>query len=129
MVDSRITPQRLELECASMRHSNASLIQCPSGQLCWCDVIQSNRGNRYHVLIGYSPAFPFERPFAMITAPEIYEGAPHRYLDGTLCLFPSQSDPTMATTAGVVRGRTALWVLLFEHWLESGEWGGPEHGH
>jgi hypothetical protein len=131
MVATRMEPRRLRLERDSMHASQATLVRLPDGELCWCDVLTSNRGNEYDILIRYPQGFPYERPIAVIVTPEIHPGAPHRYADkhGTLCLFPSPIDMTFSCTAGAVRARVALWILYYENWLETGVWDGPELAH
>jgi hypothetical protein len=111
-----------------MSRSNAALILTDSGDLYWREVLTSSSGATYDIVIAYPASFPFERPRAFIVAPVI-DYVPHRYNDGTLCLFPTAFDETLSCTAGVIRGRVALWVDVYERWRHTGVWDGPELAH
>jgi hypothetical protein len=128
IVPTRMSDQRRKLEWLSMSRSNAALVLTDRGDLCWREILISNSGTAYEVVITYPPSFPFERPRACIVAPAL-DHAPHRYVDGTLCLFPTAFDETLSCTAGVIRGRVALWVDIYESWQRTGVWVGPELAH
>ncbi len=56
--------------------------------------------------------------------------APHRYEDGSLCLFrPKYGEWTAEhMIADTIVPWTALWLYYYEVWLATGEWvGGGEH--
>ena len=83
---------------------------------------------RYGVCIHYHHCFP---PKVSVNWPEIKEDAPHTYPDGSLCLYKP----------GVIRWNeqrlvarsimpwTLVWLILYEGWLETGVWLGPEAPH
>ena len=129
VVPTRIRPGRLNLEWQSMPRS-ATLHRDHYGNLTWWDVLSPREdGELYEVRITYPLSFPFERPRAYVDTPEIAAFAPHRYLDGGLCLFPTSIDPDMSCTAGVIRNRAALWLFVYENWLETGSWSAPQIAH
>lgn len=112
-----------------MAASSATLVRLRTGELCWREILCSNSNEEYHLVFLYPTRFPYERVQAVIVYPELPENAPHRYFDDlrSLCLFGNHGDDVLATTAGVVRGRAALWILFFEHWCETGEWPNDWH--
>ncbi len=66
-------------------------------------------------------------PQLRVLSPALAPDAPHRYADGTLCLYwPHewrwQSDALIAET---LLPWAALWLYYYELWLDSGEWLGP----
>lgn len=126
---TRMSNRRRALEWESMRRTGARLLLSRDGDLLWRETLTSNTRNAYDIEIAYPPSFPFERPLARILAPDVDEFAPHRYMGGGLCLFPTSFDPTLACTAGVIRNRAALWIFYYEEWQQTGVWHGPELDH
>jgi len=121
-------PERLQAEAELMTDgTNATLIET-NGQLAWVEDLVSMGGQPYRLLVLYPDRFPYEPPKAFVLDPDI-EGAPHRLLDGSLCLF---DDPMHAdgpkTTALVVRNRSVVWFLAYEAWCATGAWVAPQHG-
>lgn len=67
-------------------------------------------------------------PQVAILEPEIREDAPHRWPDGTLCLFDTRVpewDPSKSLGEYIFPW-IAEWLLLYELWRETGVWHGPE---
>lgn len=63
-------------------------------------------------------------PRARVIRPKLVPDAPHRYGDGTLCLYWPQewhwsADQLIAAT---MIPWTALWLLYYELWLDTGKW-------
>lgn len=79
---------------------------------------------KYRVAISYKlHCYPTVR----IITPTLPPKAPHRWSDGTLCLFypkenPWRQDMLIATT---ILPWTALWLYYYELWLDTGKWLGP----
>ncbi|WP_414569413.1 hypothetical protein [Nostoc sp. CCY 9925] len=66
-------------------------------------------------------------PNVKVISPALAPKAPHRWGDGTLCLFypkesPWRRDMFIATT---ILPWTALWLYYYELWLDTGKWLGP----
>lgn len=120
-------PRRLEKEVELMsQFTHAALRQTCSG-LVWVEGLQSLAGRRYELAIAYPERFPFERPKAFVMTPSV-TGAPHRLVDGSLCLFPDPLATDIRCTAMVVRNRAVAWFLAYEIWLRNGHrWCAPEH--
>jgi hypothetical protein len=70
-------------------------------------------------------------PKVFVDDPDIVPNAPHRYRDGSLCLYwPaewtwSEKEPL----AGTIVPWAALWLYYYELWLFVGEWLGPSSPH
>lgn len=70
-------------------------------------------------------------PEVKIESPKIHSDAPHRYSDGSLCLyFPQDNDwsPSKFIAKTIVPW-TALWLAFYEIWLDTDHWYGPEASH
>ena len=82
----------------------------------------------YKVRISYKV---WTAPKVSVLEPRLHPEAPHRYEDGSLCLYwPRewfwQPDVVMAET---IIPWTALWLFYYELWLDTDEWLGPAAPH
>ena len=70
-------------------------------------------------------------PQVWVLAPALRPDAPHRYSDGTLCLYyPRDGSWTPQTPLSrTFVPWTALWLAFYEYWLSTGTWYGPEVVH
>lgn len=83
----------------------------------------------YKVRISYSEG---RRPKVFVEAPELDAAAPHRYPDGSLCLFhPTifQWSDGKHLIAKTIVPWTATWLYFYEVWQKLGVWLGPEAPH
>jgi hypothetical protein len=83
---------------------------------------------KYTILLRYRIG---NYPSVRVVNPRIDPNAPHRYSDGSLCLYYPKdeswkSDMFLAKT---VIPWTAEWLRFYEIWLMTGEWYGPEAPH
>jgi hypothetical protein len=91
----------------------------------WRGTLQPRRlSQKYRVAISYRLC---SCPTVKVIAPTLLAKAPHRWSDGTLCLFypkesPWRQDMLIATT---ILPWTALWLYYYELWLDTGKWLGP----
>lgn len=70
-------------------------------------------------------------PVVNIESPKICPDTPHRYRDGSLCLyFPTDGDwsPDRFISRTIVPW-TALWLAFYEIWLDTNHWYGTEAPH
>lgn len=79
---------------------------------------------KYRVAVRYKLS---SYPTVKVISPALAPKAPHRWGDGTLCLFypkesPWRRDMLIATT---IIPWTALWLYYYELWLDIGKWLGP----
>lgn len=68
-----------------------------------------------------------EVPKVRVVRPELVQGAPHLYHDGSLCLYWPKNwrwAPHEAI-AETLLPWAALWLYYYELWLDTGEWLGP----
>jgi len=84
----------------------------------------SSLSQKYRVAISYDL---HACPSVKIIAPTLPPKAPHRWSDGSLCLFypkesPWKRDMLIATT---ILPWAALWLYYYELWLDTGKWLGP----
>lgn len=107
------------------QRSRAALAR--SGEtLFWVEDLVAESGAPYRLKISYPERFPHEPPKAFVVWPDI-KTAPHRFSDGSLCLFDRPSASGVKTTALVVRNRAVAWFLAYEIWRATGEWMAPQH--
>lgn len=75
---------------------------------------------------------PFDQvPSVRVGKPRLRDAAPHRYGDGSLCLYwPKEWRWTRsASLAATMVPWTALWLYYYEIWLVTGDWLGPSSPH
>lgn len=103
------------------------------GLACWRGLLQpTDLSCQYETQISYRLG---QWPKVRILNPPIRKradggAAPHRYADGTLCLFrPKYGEWSSGLAiADTIVPWTALWLYYYEVWLATGEWvGGGEH--
>jgi hypothetical protein len=91
------------------------------GTFLWVEDVTRD-GELFRLAIRYPEAFPLECPRSYVVVPSVLE-APHRLLDGSLCIF---GDPIhgngVKTTAVVVRNRTLLWIDAYRSWRRTRIW-------
>lgn len=99
------------------------------GGLTWRGTLRPTmESSEYSVVILH----PFDGvPKVMVSSPRIHPGAPHRYADGSLCLYwPTEWRwRSGACIAETLVPWTALWLYYYEIWLIVGEWLGPSSPH
>jgi hypothetical protein len=70
-------------------------------------------------------------PRVFVDRPPIRRDAPHRYSDGSLCLYwPNEWGWTpRESLAETIIPWTAFWLYYYELWLATDEWLGPSSPH
>jgi hypothetical protein len=95
------------------------------GHAKWKGTLQPRESSpEYHVSVHYEVG---HIPKVFVDAPPITATAPHRYSDGSLCLYwPVEwtwsQDKLIADT---ILPWAALWLYYYELWLDCGEWRAP----
>jgi hypothetical protein len=131
-------PQRLLIERKAMalKFPQFQLLKRDNA-LCWYGTLESNRGNKYEILVEYPEHFPNMAPSVFPVSPEINSTdqsgqLKHQYPNGKLCLYyPGDRTFSHDTTAATVVAVAAAWFFAYEAWLESGKqmWPGQELDH
>jgi hypothetical protein len=131
-------PQRLLIERKAMalKFPQFKLLKRENA-LCWFGALESNRGNKYEILVEYPEHFPNLAPAVFPVSPEVNSTdltgqLKHQYPDGKLCLYyPGDRTFSRDTTAATVIAVAAAWFFAYESWLESGKqlWPGQELDH
>jgi hypothetical protein len=72
-----------------------------------------------------------KHPSVDVLNPKIRDNAPHRFADGSLCLYyPDDGDwNPHAFIARTIIPWASSWLYFYEHWLKSGIWLGSEAPH
>ena len=70
-------------------------------------------------------------PKVFVNNPQIDEKCPHRYSDGSLCLYHRENFKWSANklVAAMIMQWTIAWIYFYEAWQQTGEWFGPEVPH
>jgi len=99
------------------------------GPLTWRGPLQPReRSPLYDVRIARRNPRP---PQVTVVRPALDPRAPHRYPNGSLCLYypKDQSWHPSRYIAETIVPWTAEWLLFYELWQETGTWWGPEAPH
>jgi len=89
-------------------------------QLYWDGLLQTNFGTLYRVNINYPQAYPWQKPKLEIVQPQVQPNAPHRFSDGSLCVYPDNWNYKQATAPAAVP-LIAAWLALYEIFLRTGQ--------
>ncbi len=89
-------------------------------RLFWDGILQTNFNPLYQVNIMYPESYPWDRPKLQIVHPPVRPEAPHRYADGSLCVYPKDWNYKQATAPAAVP-LIAGWLALYEVFLRTGQ--------
>lgn len=95
----------------------------------WCGTLQPTETSpAYVVKVSYRQP---KTPKANVLSPPLQADTPHRYPDGSLCLYypRDRSWSPARLIAETIVPWTALWLRFYELWLGTGQWYGPEAPH
>ncbi len=115
----------------SMREAFPQFTPTPGnrGGVVWRGSLQPTSDSpNYQIVIVH----PFNQvPDVRVARPALIADAPHRYRDGSLCLYwPEEWSWTPeAKLADTLVPWTALWLYYYEIWTVTGDWLGPSSPH
>jgi len=89
-------------------------------RLYWDGFLRTNFDTLYRANILYPAAYPWEKPKLIIVSPAIRLDAPHRYLDGSLCVYPEGWSYKRCTAPAAVP-LVAAWLALYEVFVRTGK--------
>jgi ubiquitin-protein ligase len=90
------------------------------GFLRWEGLLEPVPGRRFRVSVSYPRRYPYDPPKLTVDDPPLEPDAPHRYLDGSLCVHRSSWNPETVTAASTVP-LVSAWLIGYLNWLESRE--------
>jgi ubiquitin-protein ligase len=114
---------RLLVEAALMRERFPGflLTRGATGLLSWRGVLRPVKSApAYEISVTVPARYPYEPPMLRVERPTLLPGAPHLFLNGSLCVYRQSWDPLRGTIASVVP-LVAAWLTAYEHWRETGE--------
>ena len=128
----RIRPKQLTIgqQMAAMQHyfPHFTYKRRKHGRT-WRGTLQPTETSpEYLVEVTYRPP---KSPPVRVLSPPLQPNAPHRYPDGSLCVYYPRDwswSPAKFIAYTIVPW-TALWLTFYELWLQTGEWHGPEAPH
>jgi hypothetical protein len=115
-------PLRLEAEKIIMarNHPQFVLKMDRMDRLFWEGFLRTNFRTLYLVNVLYPLAYPWQRPELRIVEPKVRGDAPHRFENGTLCVYPEGWSYKRCTAPEAVP-LIAAWLALYEIFLRTGE--------
>ena len=112
---------RLFAEEAVMRERFPGFaLRMGSDELFWEGTLEPVQGRRFRITLAYPSRYPYQEPVLRVLRPRLREGAPHRYVDGSICVHRSGWDPATGTAASMIPLASA-WLVGYLNWLETGE--------
>lgn len=113
--------ERLAIEQKVMRSRFPQLVLRRSrrGNLYWDGIVLPVPSYSFRIRVSYPPKYPYDEPRVFVVDPELRDNAPHVYPEGHICVHP-QWDPHRGLAASSV-ALAAGWLLLYVHWLKTGE--------
>jgi ubiquitin-protein ligase len=89
-------------------------------RLYWEGILVTNFGTQYRVKVVYPNNYPYQRPSFRVMQPALRHSSPHRFADGSLCVYPDHWEHKRCTApAGVPL--VAGWLAMYEIWLRTGK--------
>lgn len=91
------------------------------GELMWTGPLKpiADVNIEFSVVIAYPADYPYRPPTLWVLQPELEPNAPHRYIDGSLCVYAKNWDPERGTAASCVT-LIAAWLIGYLNWSETG---------
>src|SRR5512135_3630676 len=99
---------RLSAELQAMRSHfpRVRLFRLPGGRLAWRGWLRVHGGRAYQVSAELSDRYPNEAPKLHVLTPALVGGCPHRYVDGSLCVYPNRWNPDRDTVVQTIANAT-----------------------
>lgn len=115
-------PLRLEAEKIIMAQNHPQFVLKMDEMKClfWEGFLRTNFRTLYLVNALYPSAYPWQKPELRIVEPEVRWDAPHRYANGTLCVYPDDWSYKRCTAPAAVP-LIAAWLALYEIFLRTGQ--------
>jgi hypothetical protein len=91
------------------------------GSLLWEGVLKPVPGFAFLVHVAYPERYPYSEPVLWVVRPGIRSGAPHLYLNGTLCVHRDAWNSATGTAASMIP-LASDWLRHYLFWERTGEW-------
>jgi len=92
-----------------------------NGQLMWRGVLEPEDGRQFLVSAELPEHYPGLPPALHVLQPEIIQGCPHRYTNGSLCVHRKNWVPASGTVVQAIAD-AADWLRHYRGWRQTGEW-------
>lgn len=114
---------RLSAEVHAMRDHfpGFRLFRLPGGRLAWRGWLRVRGGRVYQVSAELPERYPYEAPALHVLTPALVGGCPHRYADGSLCVYLNRWNPERDTVVQTIANATD-WLRHYQGWRRSGRW-------
>jgi hypothetical protein len=114
---------RLLAEGQAMRHHFPSfrLMRLKGGLLAWRGRLRLKGGSSFLVSAELPSHYPNEAPVLRVLTPSLVGGCPHRYRDGSLCVYLSTWHPGTGTVVQSI-ANAADWLAHYQGWRLTGVW-------
>jgi hypothetical protein len=129
LTTAEMQTNRWYYEQERLRRFPAFALIRPNGQVISAEgAIDTQNGNTYGIRLTLD-GFPYALPKVFPKGWTPHPSAPHKYLDGSLCIMRSDQWRQYFTVALVV-AKTAIWLGKYEIWKRNGHlWPGLGQAH
>ena len=97
------------------------LMKGRDGLLMWRGTLQPKGGREFLVSAVLPTRYPNQPPALHVLKPTLADGCPHRFMDGSLCVYPKNWIPATGTVVQAI-ANAADWLRLYESWRRTGTW-------
>jgi ubiquitin-protein ligase len=97
------------------------LMKGRDGLLMWRGVLQPKGGAAFLVSAVIPARYPNQPPALHVLQPRLVHGCPHRFADGSLCVYPKSWLPATGTVVQAI-ANAADWLAHYEGWGRTGAW-------
>ena len=97
------------------------LMKGRDGLLMWRGELQTDGGRAYLVSAVVPARYPNQPPALHVLKPRLVSGCPHRFNDGSLCVYPKNWIPATGTVVQTI-ANAADWLRAYEGWRRTGVW-------
>jgi hypothetical protein len=91
-----------------------------NGNLYWTGIVEPLEGHLFRIAVRYPSHYPYREPQFHVVEPPLRHGAPHVYMDGSLCLHRVRWNPDTGTAASCVP-LISGWLVGYVSWCQTGE--------
>ena len=97
------------------------LMKGRDGLLMWRGVLQTAGRTAYFVSAVVPARYPNGPPALHVLKPRLPGVCPHRFSDGSLCVYPTTWIPETGTVVQAI-ANAADWLRAYEGWRSTGTW-------
>jgi ubiquitin-protein ligase len=110
-----------EREAMRSHFPSFRLMQLKGGRLAWRGQLRLKGGSIYLISAELPARYPYQPPVLHVLSPALAHGCPHRYADGSLCVYLNNWNPASGTVVQTI-ANAADWLRHYQGWRRMGAW-------